>query len=399
MLLRDFLRLSIGSIRSSRTRSLLTVISIAIGVASVVILTSIGEGLQRFVLAEFTQFGTHLVAVTPGKTGTFGISGAIINNVRPLSIDDAQSLARLQGVEAVVPVVQGSATVEHAGLSRHTMILGVGSEVPKVWRMHTSTGKFLPADDPRYARPFAVIGDKIRSELFTQQNPLGKRLRIASETFRIIGVMEKKGQLLGFDLDDAVYIPAGKALAMFNEDSLMEIDLLYATDTSSEKLAKRISTRLKQRHGHEDFSITTQDQMLDSLGSVLNVLTLSVAALGSLSLLVGAVGILTIMTIAVTQRSAEVGLLSALGASSAHIRWLFLFEAAGLSAIGGLAGLLGGLAIIWLTSLLLPALPVHISLMYILMAEGVAIIIGVLAGIYPAMQATELNPVEALRQD
>ncbi len=399
MLIDDFIRLTLGAVIAHRMRSFLTALGISIGIAAVVLLTSIGEGVHKYVLGEFTQFGTHLIAINPGKSSTFGMSGAIVNNVRPLSLDDAEALRRLPQIRAVVPFVQGNAAVEYGKRTRRTMIFGVGSEVPKVWQMKPSLGSFLPRDDPRHARPFVVIGSKVRSELFANENPLGERIRIGSESYRIIGIMESKGQMLGFDLDDAVYIPTHKAMAMFNQESLMEVDLLYSPGTDSEVLSEQIKELLEQRHGNEDFTIITQDQMLETLGSVLNILTLAVGALGGISLLVGGVGILTIMTISVTERTTEVGLLRALGARKRQILWLFIGEAVILAALGGAVGLLVGAGGAWLLGMTIPALPTHTSWGYVLLAVGIAVVIGLAAGVTPAWRAAGLDPIEALHSE
>lgn len=399
MLLGDFIRLSLSSVIFHRTRSMLTALGIAVGIASVVLLTSIGEGVNRFVLGEFTQFGTNLIAINPGKSTTFGISGAIVNNVRPLSIEDAESLRHLPHIQAVVPMVQGNSAIEYGKQTRRTFIYGVGADMPKVWQMKPATGRFLPADDPRFARPFVVLGSKVRSELFGTENPLGKRVRIGSESFRVIGILESKGQLLGFDLDDAAYIPTHKAMALFNQDSLMEIDLLYTPGSDSEALSKQIKKSLIQRHSNEDFTIITQDQMLETLGSILDILTLAVGALGGISLLVGGVGILTIMTISVTERTAEVGLLRAIGARKRQILWLFIGEAVVLASLGGLAGLIIGAGGAWLLGAAIPALPVHTPWNYVLLAEGIAATIGLIAGVVPAWRAAGLDPIEALHTE
>ncbi|MEJ2529491.1 MAG: ABC transporter permease [Gammaproteobacteria bacterium] len=399
MLTRDFLKLSIGSVIAHRLRSFLTALGIAVGVASVILLTSIGEGIHRFVLAEFTQFGTDLIAVTPGKHSTLGISGAVVSNVRPLSIDDAYALGKLPRVLDVVPVIQGNAAIEFERRSRRSMVLGVGSAVPQVWSMQPSVGRFLPKDNQGHARPFAVLGSKLRSELFTSENPLGKRIRIGSESYRIIGVMESKGQMLGFDLDDAVYIPAQKAMSMFNRESVMEIDLLYSPGTDSASLSENIRKLLTARHGSEDFTIITQDQMLETLGSILNVLTLAVGALGAISLLVGGIGILTIMTIAITERTPEIGLMRAVGAQRREILTLFISEAIVLASIGGGVGLILGAGGAWLLGVAIPDLPTHTPWSYALAAELVAAAIGLAAGVAPAYKAANLDPVEALRTE
>jgi putative ABC transport system permease protein len=351
------------------------------------------------VLQEFSQFGTNIIAVTPGKTETFGISGAQISNVRPLSLDDSVALERLEHVVAVMPVVQGNAQVEFDGRTRRTMILGVGSELPQVWSMDVSSGRFLPPDDQRAPRAFVVLGAKVRSELFGDRNPLGQRLGVGSDRYRVIGVMEAKGQFLGFDLDDAVYLPAGKALELFNRESLMEIDLVYRAGSSADTVRAGIERILRARHGSDDFTITTQQQMLDVLGSVLDVLTFAVAALGGISLFVGGVGILTIMTIAVRERRAEVGLLRALGARRSQVLRLFLFESLLLSAAGGLAGLALGLGLAAMIKVLVPSLPVHPSLEYAFLAELLAVVIGLVAGVLPARHAARLQPLDALRAE
>ncbi len=399
MKLSDFFRLSLSSVIFHRTRSLLTALGIAIGIAAVVLLTSIGEGINKYILAEFTQFGTNLIAITPGKSETFGLSGALVNNVRPLSLEDAEAIGRLPGIQAVVPLIQGNAAVEHGKRTRRTVIYGVGPDVPSVWQMKPALGRFLPDDDPRFSRPFVVLGSKIRDELFGNQTPLGQRVRIGTESFRVIGVMESKGQLLGFDLDDAVYIPTYKAMALFDQESLMEVDILYAPGVESESLSKKIKKTLEKRHGTEDFTIVTQDQMLETLGSVLDILTLAVGALGGISLLVGGVGILTIMTISVRERTSEVGLLRAIGAGRRQVLWLFIGEAVVLASLGGLAGLIIGAGGAWLLGVAIPALPTHTPWSYVILAEAVAATIGLAAGVMPAWRAAQLDPIEALRAE
>lgn len=399
MRLRDTTNLSLSALRHYRLRSFLTMLGIAVGIAAVVLLTAIGEGIHRFVLAEFTQFGTHLIGINPGKTTTAGMPGALIGNVRPLSLEDAEALKRLPQVLEVVPVVQGNAAVEFDSHSRRVTVYGVGHAAPQVWQFKIALGQFLPDEDASSSRALVVLGAKVRHELFGQESPLGEYVRVGGNRYRVIGVMEAKGQLLGFDLDDAVYLPAAQAMGIFNRDSLMEIDLLYAPSATADTIAKRAKQLLIARHGSEDFTIVTQEQMLETLSSILNILTLAVAAIGGISLLVGGIGITTIMTIAVSERTSEVGLLRALGAEQQQILILFLGEAVTLGALGGVAGLILGIGAAQLLHGLIPALPVHLSGFYIALAESVAITIGLIAGLVPARQAAQLNPVEALRAE
>lgn len=395
----DLIALSYRTVISHKLRSGLTALGLIIGIAAVVILTSIGRGIHAFVLSEFTQFGTNLIAVFPGKTTTFGMSGATISTVRPLSLADADSLSRLDNVIAASPLVQGNVRVEAGSKQRRTNVLGVGSAVPDIWKIKVVSGSFLPAGEQDNPRALAVLGHKLARELFGTASPLGQRIRIGTDRYLVVGVMESKGQMLGFDMDDTLYIPAAKALALFDRESLMEIDILYESNTPVARLEKTIKRLLIARHGMEDFTIVTQNQMLEKMDSILNILTLAVAALGSISLLVGSVGILTIMTIAVSERISEIGLLRAIGAERRTIFRLFLAEALALSATGGLVGVLTGIVAVRLIAAALPALPVQLAWTYIAAAFAVSLLIGIAAGVAPAMKAARLEPLEALRTE
>ena len=399
MLVTDFLKLTGSSLIAHRLRSFLTTLGISVGIAAVVLLTSIGEGVHQFVLSEFSQFGTNLVGINPGKAVTAGGSMGMFGTERPLSIADAEALQRLSSTQAVVPVVVGNAEVEAGNRRRRATVYGVGPEMPQAFSMEVKLGRFLPADDPSAPRAFAVLGSKVRKELFGDANPLGQRIGIGGSRYRIIGVMASKGTFLGFDLDDTVYIPTTRGMSLFNTESLFEIDLIYDKEAPVDKVVEGIKQVLKERHGKEDFTITTQQQMLDVLGSVLNVLTFAVGAIGGISLLVGAISIITIMTIAVNERINEIGLLRALGARQSQVLGLFLGEAVVLAAVGGLSGLVLGIGLAQLLHLALPALPVHTSMLYVILAETTAVLIGLLAGVLPARRAARLDPVEALRTE
>ncbi len=399
MQINDFVSLSFSAVKARPLRSGLTALGIAVGIAAVILLTSMGEGLHRYVVAEFSQFGTNIIGVNPGKITTTGFSGAMVSNVRPLTLEDAEALKRIPQILASVPLIQGNAAIEAGTLQRRSTIFGVGPEMPSVWLFDVSAGQFLPDDDPRSARAFVVLGSKVKDELFGDRIPLGEIVRIGGFRFRVIGVMESKGQLLGFDLDDAVYIPAAISMEMFNREGLMEVDVLYETNADGDSVAEAIMRMLKARHGSEDFTVTTQEQMLEVLNSVLNILTFAVGALGGISLLVGGVGILTIMTIAVRERTSEIGLLTALGAGRRQVLLLFLGEAVVLSALGGVLGLSLGWALAALIQLAVPAIPAHTPWHFVVLAEFLAVLIGVLAGVLPARKAAGMNPVDALRTE
>jgi putative ABC transport system permease protein len=395
----DFLLLTFGSLRAHRLRSLLTALGICVGIAAVVLLTSIGAGLQRFVVSEFTQFGTNVISVQPGRTTTQGVSIGMFGTVRPLTIDDALAVARLNGVQLTDPALSGNAEVNAAGRTRRVTVIGVGANFASAFKLRVPVGQFLPHDDPRQARAFVVLGAKVRQELYGEATPLGTRLEIGGSRYRVIGVLEAKGQVLGMDLDDAVYIPAARALELFNREGLMDIHVIHEPQADVDRLVEDIRTLMIARHGREDVTITPQQQMLDVLSSVLQVLTFAVGALGGISLAVGGVGILTIMTIAVAERTGEIGLLRALGARRRQVLLLFLFEAGLLAGIGGVFGLALGYALAQLLHAIFPALPVTTPWSYAVGAQLIAVAIGIAAGVAPANRASRLDPVEALRAE
>ena len=201
MRIRDFLKLTSTSLIAHRMRSFLTALGISVGIAAVILLTSIGEGVHQFVLSEFTQFGTTLVGINPGKATTAGTSMGVFGTERPLTIEDAEALKRLPYARAVVPFVQGNAEVEAGNKRRRTTVYGAGPDMPEAFSMRVKSGRFLPQDDPLAPRAFAVLGSKMRQELFGERNPLGQRITIGGSRYRVIGVMQSKGTVLGFDLD------------------------------------------------------------------------------------------------------------------------------------------------------------------------------------------------------
>jgi len=395
----DTLRFAQSALTAHPLRTLLSASGIAVGIAAVILLTSIGDGIHRFVLSEFTQFGTHLLTVTPGKTSTHGASVGSIGSVRLLTIDDAVALGRSGLVRHVNPSVMGNAEVRAGSRSRRVTVYGQGPAFAQAFNMRVASGRFLPADDLNNPRAYVVLGSKVRTELFGNANPLGATLQVGTSRFRVVGVMESKGQVLGFDLDDTVYIPAARALELFNREGLMEIHLAYRPDAPVEAVMADARRILTARHGREDFTLVPQQQMLDTLSTVLDVLTFAVGALGGISLLVGAVGMVTLMHIAVAERVAEIGLLTALGATRARIRALFLMESTLLATLGGLVGLAIGAGVAWLLKTAVSDLPVNVPWDYAIGALIASVLIGLAAGVVPALRAARLNPVEALRAE
>jgi putative ABC transport system permease protein len=399
MILRDAVTLALRAITAHRLRSFLTLLGIAVGIAAVILLTSIGAGIHRFVLAEFSQFGTNVIGIAPGRTQASGGPPGLPASVRPLSFEDAQALARLPNVIGVVPTVSGNAEVAAGGRVRRTTIFGGSAAMLHVFNLRVRVGQFLPEEEGGEARNFVVLGPTLKAELFGAASALGARLRIGGLQFRVVGVLESKGQFLGIDLDDTAYIPAARGMELFNREGLTEIHLSYAEGAASARVAANAKQLLTARHGSEDFTITTQEEMLRTLGNILDILTMAIGGLGSISLLVGGVGIVTIMTIAVAERTSEVGLMLALGAQRRTILGLFLGEAVVLAVLGGAFGLALGIGLAQLIHAAVPALPVHTPVGYAVLAVALAALIGLAAGVLPARRASKLDPVESLRAE
>jgi putative ABC transport system permease protein len=383
-----------------RLRSGLSALGIAIGVASVVLLTSIGEGTRRYIFEQFNQFGTHLLAINPGKAETVGIPGVLGGTTHKLTIDDALSLTRIEGVEEMIPLAFGSARVEARGRGRSVYVYGVTPNVPRVWNMQVRQGSFWPEGDPRRGQATAVLGPTLKRELFGADDALGQVVRIGGGRFRVVGVMEPRGRLLGIDIDDAVYIPTASAMTLLNRTELDEIDLEYSAGYEAQRMVDRVTEVLTERHrGNEDFTVTSQEAMLEVFGNVMNMITAAVGAIGGISLLVGMIGILTTMWIAVGERTQEIGLLRAVGAGRAQVRQVFLTEAAALALAGGAVGLGAGLGLAALLRAAIPGLPVETPFTFAVAALVLSAATGLAAGVLPAQRAARMDPVEALRAE
>ncbi len=380
-------------------RSFLTSLGIAIGVVCVIFLTGLGQGLQTYIIAQFTQFGSNIISIAPGKTETMGMPLGIFGTVKPLTFEDAEALERLPVIDVAVPVSAGNGEIEYGERMRRSMVVGTGADYDVIVDAKDMLGEYLPHDNPKSPRSLAVLGPKLRDELFGDANPLGELVRINSERFRVIGVLPPKGDFLGIDLDDGIYIPMAKFQSMFNLNNFQEIDVVHYERYATEEAVASIKRLIIDRHGSEDVTITTQANMLETLEEIMKWLKFTVAAFGGISLLVGAVGIFTIMTVAVNERTSEIGVLRAVGASQKKIRDVFLLESIFLAILGALLGLSIGFAAVYVALIFYPDMPIAIAWDYIVYAVFISLAIGLIAGFLPARAAAQLDPVEALRTD
>lgn len=397
---RDLVDLSVEALRAHRLRYALSALAIAVGVAAVVLLASIGEGARRFVLDQVSQFGTSVVGVHPGHVETGGIPGGSGGSARKLTIQDARALRRLPGVVDGVAAAYGTALVERGSRTRRIFVCGVTAAVPRVWLMPVASGSFLPDQDWDRTSPAVVLGPRVRRELFGDENPLGATIRVGDARFRVVGVMRSKGQYLGLDLDDTVYITVANAMRLFNRSELSEVNLLAAGVEESEAVAERARILMIDRHGgDEDVTIITQKDALSMAGNIMRILTASVTAIAAISLLVGAIGIFTVLWIVVRERTAEIGLVKAIGATRGQILAWYLTEAAITAGIGGAAGVVAAAAAGVVLGAFVSRLEIETPPAIVAAALLVAVGVGLLSGVAPAIRAARLDPVESLRAE
>ena len=399
MRLADIAQFATGSLRGSPTRTLLMMLAMSIGVASVVVLTALGEGARRYVVDQFSSLGTNLVIVLPGRTETAGISpGMLLGQVpREITLDDAEALLRSRAVKRIAPLTVGSAMLSRNALNREVVVLGSTSDLLEVRHMSMGLGNFLPPGDIHESASVCVLGDQMKRELFGNEQAVGQWVRLGDRRFRVIGVLAAQGESMGMRTDELVIIPVESAHQLFNTSGLFRI-LIEAKSRDSIEQAKHDAEEIMfQRHnGEKDVTVITQDAVLATFDRILTALTMAVGGIAAISLAVAGVLIMNVMLIAVAQRVKEIGLLKALGAPGSEIRNLFFAEAALLSGIGSLAGLALGYAGSIIIGQIYPSLPVSPPWWAVLAACGTALGTGILFSVWPARRAARLDPVTAL---
>lgn len=395
----DVARFSWGALRGYPTRTLLMLTAMAIGVAAVVVLTSLGDGARQYVVNRFASLGTNLIIVFPGRSETAGFNPSTMMGETPrdLTLDDAKALTRSYNVRRIAPINVGSADVSNAGRAREVVILGTNHEMLAIRHWTLSRGRFLPPIELDRASPVAVIGNKVRNELFGAERALGKWIRIGDRRFRVIGIMGSEGRSIGVDVEDSVMIPIASAQQLFNTSSVFRILVEAKTRSSIEPVKQYIIDTLQQRHqGKRDVTVITQDAVLETFDRILGALTFAVAGIAAISLAVAGILVMNVMLVAISQRTAEIGLLKALGASPRQVVKLILTEAAILSMLGALCGMLVGQLGSWAIRYALPDLPAYAPPWAIILSLLVAVITGLLFSLMPARRAARLDPVQAL---
>jgi len=392
----DLFRYATGILRGHGLRTGLSLVGVTIGVAAVIILTALGEGARRYVVEQFASLGTNLLIVLPGKTetsGTFGIGGV----PNDLTLEDARAIERgITSVQRVAPVTVGTAELAAEGRRRQLPVIGTTRSYMTVRELELARGDFLPDEEMFRGSVVVVLGAKAARELYDARDPVGEIVRIGGWRFRVAGVLAPQGTTMGINFDDVAIVPVQTGMKMLNRSSLFRLVVQANAHADLEIAKQSVLDLLIERHEEEDVTILTQDAVVSTFGSILTTLTLVVGAIAAVSLAVAGIGIMNVMLVSVSERTHEIGLMIAIGASRAQILFAFLVEAITISAIGGVLGLAIGWAAIGLLVQLFPALPASPPLWAVAAALSLSIAVGGLFGFLPARRATRLDPVRAL---
>ncbi len=394
---------AITALRGNMLRTALTMLGIVIGIASVILIVSLGQGASESITSQVSSLGTNLIFVIPGTQTPGRVSAT-----NTLTYADAQVLAdknRLGNVSDVSPQVNVTAEVVANGQSKRTAIQGVSSAYQAIGSLEMDQGEFItPEDENVYAR-VAVLGPQVVTDLFGENfNPIGQTVTIKSLSFRVVGVTKVKGSTTFSNPDETVYVPVTTAMKMLAGQNFVQAISVEAKDGQKiDQTMDDIKNILLDQHkitdpALADFTIRSSKDALSILSGITGVLTAMLAGIAAISLVVGGIGIMNIMLVTVTERTKEIGLLKAIGARHSDILMQFLIEAVVLTILGGLAGIILGISLAFLVTRFAP-IPFLVQPMSILVAVGVSTIVGIVFGLYPAQRAAKLSPIDALRYE
>ncbi|MFC1626680.1 ABC transporter permease [Patescibacteria group bacterium] len=401
--MKDILPIAIKAIFTNKARSFLTMLGVIIGVGSVVLLTSIGNGLSAFVTDQFNELGANTLFIMPGdifgEGGGFSQEGAATSIANSkLRLRDITDIERLRKyVDEVSMLNMQSDKISFRSDEKSTTVLGTNAALDTAFNINTEKGRFFTESEDNGAKRVVVLGFEVANELFGQIDPIGKKVKIGDQTFKIIGVGEKKGGGFGGpSFDTYTYIPFKTFSKMYDSESILRIIVKTKSSVELKDAIREIEQLLNKRLDDDEFSVIDQSEILSTINQILGVLTVGLGGIAAISLVVGGIGIMNIMLVSVTERTREIGLRKALGATPNMILTQFLIEAAVLSIFGGFIGI----AIAYGGSLLLQAyMPAKVTVDAVLLAFGISTAVGLIFGAAPAKKAADLSPIEALRYE
>ena len=398
----EIIQLAFEAMLGNKLRSGLTMLGMIIGVGAVVLLVSIGNGARNYITGQFEGMGTNILMVQPGRTDTkSGMGPPVGSSQRKLTLGDEEALIRqATSLEAVTGIVVGTGSAVVPGRTRNMTILGANQELVRIFNFKVGAGSFYNVDEATSGRRVAVLGYNIAHDLFPDQSPIGQLIKLNQFEHRVVGVIEKSGETIGFNLDEMVLIPTKSAMRIFNEDKLLGLRMKAKSKTGMNDAIEETKQILMHRHaGQEDFTVVTMASMLDTLNTILGMLTYVLGGIAMISMIVGGIGIMNIMLVSVTERTREIGIRRAVGARRGDILKQFLAEAVALSLIGGAIGLVGSVGITYLVYFFVPKFDMRAPIWIMIPAFIISNLIGILFGVWPARKAAHIETIEALRYE
>lgn len=393
--LRDALDSAWMVLLANRLRSLLTVLGVVIGVAIVILLVSMGESARQYVSEQVQSmgFGANVLVVHPGR-----IDPPV--SASRLTYEDAQEIQRkVDAVADLMPVVMGTVRVRSGPSSHDTSLWGVTDNYPMLVNYQVQEGRFFDAGEVHRRKSVCVLGCKVKKALFSSFSPVGYTVRVGGRKFLVVGVMQEKGEMVGFDLDDMVITPVTTAQDLLETNRLLELVVWARSASAVSRAREGVTDILQSRHKRSsDFHFHTQGETMNVLRQITGALTTFVAAIAAVSLVVGSLGIMNIMLVSVAERTREIGIRKALGARKHDIFVQFFTEAMSISLLGGAIGVATGTGLS-VSVLALMHLPVLVTGWAVVAAAFSSVLVGLVAGVYPAMRAAALDPVSALRYE
>jgi putative ABC transport system permease protein len=393
----ETINLAFSAILRNRLRSFLTILGIVIGVLSVIVLIALVNGLQSYITGQISGFGSNLVFVIPGSlNGGRGPGGAAVNR---LQFSDVNTLKRsLDSNVEVTSVITKAASAKFGNkLSKNMTVTGAEQNYLKiVTGTKIDKGRFINEAEATSGKRVAVIGKTVINNLFPDSNPVGKKIMIGALTYEVVGTFEPKGSTFGQDQDNAAIIPAIALRKQFGIDKPNAIYISASSADDIPKITAEVKSILLKRITEDDFTVQTQEQALSTISQITGVLTLALGGIAAISLLVGGIGVMNIMLVSVTERTREIGLRKALGAKAKDIRNQFLIEALTLSGLGGVIGIILGIGLSLLISLFFTT---SVTLWSVALSFGFSMLVGVVFGVTPAIRASKLDPITALRYE
>jgi putative ABC transport system permease protein len=394
MNLEELLTLSLKAIWGNKLRSFLTTLGITIGVFAIIVLVSIGSGLQSYITNEISSLGSNVIFVIPGSSG--GI-GAILSN--KLTLQNSQDLQRrLASIGKVTPEIRQVEIFKYKNIKdKGAFVLGVSSQYPDVVQeLKITQGHFLTAGEESSGTNVVIIGQTVKNKFFSNTNPLGKRLFLGTKLYTVIGVYGKLGSVAGIDEDNAAFISVEAASSQYGIKSVGRIDIAADSPELIPLIIKQINQTLLKNLTTDDYSIQTADSLEATISNITNMLSLALGGIAAISLLVGGIGVANIMLVSVTERTREIGLRKALGAKRNDILKQFLIEAVMLSVTGGVVGIALGMLVSIVIAILLVS---TVTLWSVVLAFGFSVAVGIIFGMAPAIRASKLSPIDALRYE